>query len=95
MAKVLIKQISEYVALYRDEKTGIAFVENGTVGCEHSCHANIDASGSVRGMRRLGYWREDDRVVRGNGAIYNIDSLVVTDGLDEVARQHCRCGGKH
>ena len=95
MAKTLIKQIGEHVALFRDEKTGIAFIENGCTGCEHSCHANIDTTGSVSGMKKLGYWRKEDRTVRSRGAIYNIDKLVVTDELDEIARQYCRCGGKH
>ena len=95
MAKVLIKDLGNYKVLYRDSKTGIAFVENGSTGNTHSCHANIDATGSVRGMKKLGYWRKDSRTARCHGTIYNIDSLVVTDKLDEVAREHCRCGGKH
>ena len=95
MSKTLIKQISECKLLYRDNKTGIAFVEDGSTGNTHSCHANIDSTGSVRGMKKLGYWRKDDRTTRAHGAIYNIDTLVVSDELDEIARQHCRCGGKH
>jgi hypothetical protein len=49
----------------------------------------------VTGMKGRGYWRDEDRAVKSHGFIYNIDSLVVTDELDELARQHCECGGKH
>lgn len=95
MAKKLIKHIEEYVDLYRDTKTGIAWVENGKTGSGHSAHPNIDSSGSVAGMKKLGYWAKDARTVRSYGAIYNIDSCVVSDKYDEIARKHCQCGGKH
>ena len=93
--KKLIKEVAPYVVLYRDTRTGIAWVENGKTGNGHSAHPNIDASGSVAGMRKLGYWPKDQRVVKCHGFIYNIDRLVVSDDLDELARQHCQCGGKH
>jgi len=95
MKKTFLKQLAPHIELHRDEKTGIAWVEDGTSGCGHSAHPNIDASGSVRGMKSRGFWRESDRTVRSHGFIYNIDSLVVSDKWDEVARQHCRCGGNH
>lgn len=91
MAKRYIREIKTYVGLYRDDKTGIAWVVDGSTGCGHSCHANIDSSGSVRGMKKLGYWRKKDRTVRSNGFIYNIDSYVVNDELDEIAARECRC----
>jgi hypothetical protein len=90
-----IKTIAPYIELYRDEKTGIAWVENGSTGNGHTCHPNIDASGSVRGMKKLGYWKQDDETVRSHGFIYNTSKLVVDDEYDEIARQYCRCGGKH
>lgn len=95
MAKVLLQQVSEYVALYRDSRTGIAWVENGSTGNGHTAHPSIHASGSVRGMKKQGYWRKDDRTVRSHGYIYNIDRLVISDDLDQLAADHCRCGGKH
>lgn len=95
MGKQLIKQVSEYVHLYRDSRTGIAWVENGSTGNGHSAHANIDRTGSVLGMKRRGYWRKSDRTVRCDGAIYNIDSVVISDDLDQLAADHCRCGGRH
>ena len=93
--KTFIKKLAEHIELHFDERSGIAWVENGNSGNGHTCHPNIDASGSVAGMKKLGYWRKEDRTVRSHGFIYNIDSLVVSDKWDEEARKHCRCGGKH
>lgn len=93
--KQLIKEVAPYKKLYRDTRTGIAWIEDGTVGLGHSCHANIDETGSVRGMKARGYWGKNDRTVKSHGWIYNIDTLVVSSPEDEIARQHCRCGGKH
>ncbi|MGB3203720.1 MAG: hypothetical protein WBB28_01890 [Crinalium sp.] len=95
MTKIQLKEISEYVILYRDSETGIAWVENGHTGNKHSSHANIDETGSVAGMKALGYWKREDRTAQSDGFIYNIDRLVVVDKYDEIARQHCQCGGKH
>lgn len=95
MAKELIKHIEEYVDLYRDTKTGIAWVEDGSTGMGHSAHPNIDATGSIRGMKERGYWEKYDKCVRSHGFIYNISKTVVTGKYDEIARKHCQCGGKH
>jgi hypothetical protein len=91
--KQLIKEVAPYIKLYRDTRTGIAWVENGQVGIGHTCHPNIDKTGSIRGMKKL-YWGEC-RTVRSHGFIYNIDRISVSDDYDELARQHCQCGGKH
>ena len=95
MAKRLIRQIGPYQHLYLDTKTGIAWVKNGSTGLGHSCHANIDASGSVVGMKNLGYWRKKDRIVQSHGFKYNIDTFVIDDNLDDIAAANCECGGKH
>lgn len=95
MSKILLEVIRPHVKLYRNPRTGIAWVEDGTSGTGHSCHSNIDSSGSVSGMKSRGYWGKNDRTVRSNGWIYNIDRLSVSGELDEIARQHCRCGGVH
>ena len=91
MSKQLIREIKPYTKLYRDDRTGIAWIEDGSTGCGHSAHANIDATGSVRGMKKLGYWRKEDRVIRSHGVAYNIDTLVISDMLDEIAAKECRC----
>lgn len=93
MAKWLIKQISEYVELYRDDRTGIAWVENGSTGNEHSAHPNIDVTGSVKGMREQGYWGKYDTVIRCNGSYYNVSHKAVHDELDEIAATYCNCEG--
>lgn len=95
MAKELVKKLGDHQHLYRDTVSGIAWVADGSLGLGHSCHANIDASGSVTGMKQRGYWRKEDRTTRSHGFIYNIDTLVISDDLDAVAAQHCRCGGVH
>lgn len=95
MKKTFIKEIAPYIELHRDKKTGIAWIENGKTGNGHSCHPNIDSSGSVVGMKKLGYWNKEDRTVRCKGYIYNIDKCVVTDEYDKIAMEYCRCGGKH
>lgn len=97
MPKVLLQQVDPYVRLYRDDRTGIAWVENGHTGLRHSAHPNIDASGSVRGMKSLGYWARDAKTVRSHGFIYNISQLAYNadDPLDMLALQNCRCGGVH
>lgn len=95
MSKQLIKRISEHVEVYRDVETGLVWVEDGSTGSWHSSHANIDATGSVRGMKNLGYWKKDARTVRAHGYIYNIDSCVITDEYDQIANDLCRCGGVH
>jgi hypothetical protein len=95
MAKQLIKKVGPYQNLYRDTANGLAWVEDGSTGLGHSCHPNIDASGSVSGMKKRGYWNKNDRTVNSHGFIYNIDEYVVSDALDRLAGQNCRCGGYH
>ena len=90
--KTLIRKIRDHVALYRDDLTGIAWVENGEAGCGHSCHPNISKTGSVAGMRRR-FWGEDARVVLSHGFYYNVDQLVVSDELDQIAADACECPG--
>lgn len=95
MAKRFIREIKPYAKLYKDTNTGIAWIENGKTGFGHSCHANIGSSGSVRGMKKLGYWGKDDRTVRSHGFIYNIDTFVVdkNDELDLIVAEECTCQG--
>lgn len=92
--KRLIRDLENHKKLYRDNNNGIAWIEDGTTGCTISVHASIDASGSVRGMKNLGYWKKDDRTVRSHGFIYNIDTLVYDDKneLEKLIADHeCKC----
>ncbi|WP_301124034.1 hypothetical protein [Mycolicibacterium fortuitum] len=61
--KQLINQVKPHIALYTDPDTGLAWVENGAAGIAHSAHPNIDATGSVAGMKDRGYWGREDRTV--------------------------------
>lgn len=93
MAKTLeyVKHIGDYKDLYRNTNTGIAFINDGSTGLRHSCHSNIDASGSIRGMKERGFWGKKDRCIKCNGFIYNIDTLVIHDDLDRIASENCMC----
>lgn len=93
MAKKLIKKLDQYAALYRDTKNGVAWVEDGGTGLGYSCHANISETGSVDGMKALGYWRKADRTVCSNGFIYNIDTYFVDPQkpYEQIAADACMC----
>lgn len=95
MAKKFIREIKPYANLYRDTVTGIAWIEDGSSGCGFSVHANIDSSGSVRGMKKRGYWDEEDRTVRSHGFIYNIDTFVCSElsEFEMIVADECRCQG--
>lgn len=91
MAAKLIKDLGRYKTLWRDSRTGLAWVDNGSTGTRHTCHANIDRTGSVAGMKKLGYWASDAVTVRCAGGIYNLDTMVISDELDQIAADACRC----
>ena len=93
--KQFIKKIGDHVILYRDDKIGIAWIEDGRTGLGISVHANIGSSRSVSGMKSLGYWRKKDRTVRSHGWIYNIDSFVCDkdNKLEMIVVDECRCQG--
>ncbi len=97
MGKKLLREIAPYKKLYRDDITGIAWVEDGSSGCAISIHPNIDDSGSVKGMKNLGYWDKADRTVRSHGFIYNIDhSFIPTEkgswyDMKRIVADECRC----
>ena len=89
------KQISKGIVLCKDNATGLAWIINGKTGMAHSCHPNIDISGSVRGMKNLGYWDRKDRIVRSHGFQYNIDKFVIDtkEELDVLVAEECMCAG--
>ena len=98
MAKVFLREIEPHKILYRDDRTGIAWIEDGCSGCRISIHPNIDANGSVRGMKKLGYWNKTDRTVRSHGWIYNIDRRAFSwdkdspnHELEVIVAKECRC----
>ena len=93
--KQFIREIEKNVILYRDDKTGIAWIEDGKTGLGISVHSNIDISGNVSGMKARGYWEKKDRTVRSHGWIYNIDSFVCDkeNELEMIVANECRCQG--
>lgn len=93
--KRFVKRIEDCVNLYRDDKTGIAWIEDGRTGLGISVHSNIDSSGSVTGIKTLGYWGKKDKTVRSHGWIYNIDSFVCDkdNELEMIVADECKCQG--
>lgn len=93
MAKQSIKKVGEYATLYRDDRNGIAWIENGSTGLGHSCHPNIDASGSVSGMKNRGYWDKTDKVIQSHGFKYNISRFVIDkeNEFDRIVADECMC----
>ncbi len=83
------------LALMWDDETGIARIEHYLTGRGHAAHPNIKRPRSADEMKRRGAWGKEDRVVQSQGFLYNIDRLVIDEPLDDVARQHCQCGGNH
>lgn len=62
----------------------VTIIENYSVGIGHSAHANIDETGSVKGMKELGYWRKSDHIIKARGFYYNMSTVVCSDLLDEL-----------
>ncbi len=77
-------RINGYLIKIR-KQNGIVSIENGSVGVGHSCHPNIDSSGSVKGMKNLGYWDKKDATVKAHGFIYNVSKIAISDDLDLLA----------
>lgn len=83
MSKIKLQEIRPHVTPYRDDHTGIAWVENSSTGCGHSAHPNIDATGSVRGMKDLRHWDKNARTVRTHG----FNAAAYTASIDPFPQQ--------
>lgn len=90
MGKTFLRKLNGHANLYRYDN-GIAIVTDGSTGLIHSCHPNIDASGSVTGMKKLGYWGKDDIVVKAGSYKYNISHTITSGGYDKTAKESCMC----
>lgn len=95
MAKQLIREIKPHVNLYRDTLNGIVWIEDSSTGLGISVHPNIDKSGSVTGMKNLGYWDRSDRIVQSHGQKYNVDRFVCDkdNKLEMIVADECMCQG--
>ena len=91
MARKVVYEIEPHKTLCIDDKTGIAWVEDGTTGMSYSCHASIDKTGSIRGMKNMGYWGKKDRTAQAHGFIFNIDTLWINSEYDKIAADNCQC----
>lgn len=91
--QILIDEFAPGICLFRDARTGIAWVTDGRSGCKHSAHPNISDRGNVTGMEAKGWWPKGTRTARSHGYIYNIDQVVGSDELDEIAGRFCECFG--
>lgn len=97
MKQKVVKKIDEETLIYRDERTGMAFAKKR--GENFSIHPNIHKSGSVKGMKKLGFWGKKDRVVRVGDFSYNTDIIVFDYAdsklreLEEEIAKHCLCVG--
>lgn len=91
--KNLVRKVNEYAELYRDDRNGIAWIEDHSTGLGVSVHPNISASGSVAGMKSLGYWGKLDRTIRSHGFIYNIDRFACDkdDCFQKIVSNECLC----
>jgi len=63
----------------------VVVIENYSTGGGHSAHANIDISGSIKGMKKMGYWGKNDVTHKQGGFIYNLSTQVISDPLDALA----------
>lgn len=97
MAKKLIREVAPHKILYRDDIYGLAWIEDGTLGWNISIHCSIDSSGSVQGMKNLGYWKKNDRTIKCNGFYYDIDTCYIPDAegeyhdMERIVAKECRC----
>jgi hypothetical protein len=98
--KIPIKLLGAHQMLYQDPKTGLAWVEDGSTGLRHSCHPNIDQSGSVEGMRQTGAWGRGDIIVRSQGFAYNVSRRHTGSpkpgskiNYSAIAAEACQCRG--
>jgi hypothetical protein len=65
-------------------KGKIITIDNRSAGCGHSAHPNIDISGSVSGMKKLGYWDKKDTIVKSAGYYYNISKTAISENIDAL-----------
>lgn len=62
----------------------VVTIDDHSIGCRMSAHPNIGQSGSVAGMKNMGYWRKNDVTVRQRNFIYNVSSVACTSIIDEL-----------
>lgn len=86
------EDLGNYKTLFMFEN-GLVMIQDGSTGMFHSVHPNIDSTGSVSGMKKLGYWGKGDVTLRAGGFIHNISRIAYSndDPLDMIAYEKCMC----
>lgn len=97
MTPKLIKRLSQYLRLYRDPATGLAWVRNDLTGRTLSAHPRVPNTECVRTMKLKGLWKRHARTVEVEGYIYNLSfcSVNLANPLELQAMHACECGGVH
>lgn len=62
----------------------ICTIWNESLGMEHCAHPNIDKTGSVKGMKSRGFWREEDKIYSKGGYHFNMSKVTFSDDLDRL-----------
>lgn len=63
---------------------GIVQGRNYSSGGGHSAYSNIDVTGSIRGMKKRGFWGKKDEIVRAHGFYFNKSQVLITDAIDAI-----------
>src|SRR5438045_2041312 len=79
------------LTLKRDTSSGIAWIEDHHLGLGVSIHANVSRTAYLPSVKRL-YWG-NVRTVRSHGFIYNLDTFLCREPLEQVVADHCECEG--
>ena len=72
----------EYLISIPNKKKGIIGIKNYSQGFMNIAHPNIDSSGSVSGMKKLGYWGKTDKIEKVFGCNVNKSKIVISDEID-------------
>ena len=91
--KKFIREVTPYAKLYRDSKTGIAWIDDDSTGLRYTVHPYIDRTGSIKGMKQQHFWGKDDKVVTAAGYHYNISRFWCdkNEPFDELLSHECMC----
>lgn len=91
----LIGIINPSMLVFRDEKTGVAWIDDEITGLHYTVHPNIHGKGSVIGMKASGAWKKHDKIARVNGFIYNISNFICDNDnpFEMLIANNCMCEG--
>lgn len=79
--------------IYRNIKTGIAFVDDTEHGVIWSCHPMLSSDASIQMTRVNGIWKKEASIARNNGFIFNVDELDIVNPYNRLMLNYCECRG--